>query len=201
LQELVEKGVPIADLNWRRLAGWQELTAEAYDAPQRRAALGEVDRVNIDYEKGSPLQALLYLGWLASRLNWKPVSYEHEKGDYEITKVRFLALDQRQIEVELAGVPTGDVGEIPGDLIALRLSSTNPQANCGTLICSETGGCMRMETQGGAQSSGLFQQVTSLSEQKAEALLSQQVQRWGNEALLEESLAIAAQILKLGTKG
>ena len=95
----------------------------------------------------------------------------------------------------------GDVGEIPGDLIALRLSSTNPQANCGTLICSETGGCMRMETQGGAQSSGLFQQVTSLSEQKAEALLSQQVQRWGNEALLEESLAIAAQILKLGAMG
>lgn len=201
LQELVENGIPLADLNWRRLAGWQELAAEAYDAPQRRAALGELDRVNIDYEKGSPVQALLYLGWLASRLNWKPVSYENEKGDYEITKVRFLAPDQRQIEAELAGVPTGDVGEIPGDLIALRLSSTNPQANCGTLICSETGGCMRMETQGGAQSSGLFQQVTSLSEQKAEALLSQQVQRWGNEALLEESLAIAAQILKLGDKG
>jgi glucose-6-phosphate dehydrogenase assembly protein OpcA len=197
LQELIESGVPLADLNWRRLAGWQELSAEAYDAPQRRAALGEIDRVNIDYEKGSPVQAMYYLGWLASRLGWNPTSYSCENGDYDITKINFSNKEQRQIEVELAGVPVADIGDIPGDLIALRLSSTNPNANCGTLICSETGGCMRMETQGGAQSAGLFQQVSSLSEQKAEALLSQQVQRWGHEALFESSLAIVAQILKM----
>lgn len=197
LQELVETGVPVADLNWRRLSGWQELTAEAYDPPQRRASLKEIDRVTIDYEKGNPAQALMFLGWLASRLEWTPVSYEKESGDYQITRINFLAQDQRQVQTELAGVPVADGGEIMGDLIALRLSSTNPQADCGTLICSETGGCMRMETQGGAQSSGLFQQVTSLSEQKAEVLLSQQVQRWGQEALFEESLAIVAKFMKL----
>ncbi|KAB8330262.1 glucose-6-phosphate dehydrogenase assembly protein OpcA [Scytonema tolypothrichoides VB-61278] len=200
LQQLVESGVPLADLNWRRLSGWQELTAEAYDPPQRRAALVEIDRVNIDYEKGNSVQALMFLGWLASRLEWHPVSYQKESGDYDITKIHFIAQNQRQIQAELAGVPVGDAGDIPGDLIALRLSSTNPQANCGTLICSETGGCMRMETQGGAQASGVFQQVTSLSEQKAEVLLSQQVQRWGHEALFEESLAQTAYILKLEAK-
>jgi glucose-6-phosphate dehydrogenase assembly protein OpcA len=56
-----------------------------------------------------------------------------------------------------------------------------------------------METHGGAQSAGLFQQVTSLSEQKAEALLSQQVQRWGRESLFEESLGVTAKIFKLET--
>lgn len=197
LQALVESGVPLADLNWRRLAAWQELTAEAYDSPNRRAALKEIDRVTIDYEKGNPGQAFLFLSWLATRLQWLPVSYQKESGDYEISKIRFLSQDQRQIEAELAGVPVADVGEIAGDLIALRLSSTNPQADCGTVICTETGGCMRMETQGGAQSAGLFQQVSSLSEQKAEVLLSQQVQRWGREALFEESLGIVAKILKL----
>lgn len=198
LQELVETGVPLADLNWRRLSAWQELTAEAYDPPHRRAALREIDRVTIDYEKGNPAQALLFLSWLASRLEWLPVSYQHNGGDYDITRIHFVAQDQRQVEAELAGVPVADVGEIMGDLIALRLSSTNPQADCGTVICSETGGCMRMETHGGAQTAGLFQQVSSLSEQKAEALLSQQVQRWGRESLFEESLALIAQILKLG---
>lgn len=197
LQELVETGIPLADLNWRRLAAWQELTAQAYDSPNRRAALKEIDRVTIDYEKGNPTQALLFLGWLASRLEWLPVSYQQENGDYDITKIRFVAKDQRQVEAELAGVPVADVGEVSGDLIALRLSSTNPQADCGTVICTETGGCMRMETHGGAQSAGLFQQVSSLSEQRAEALLSQQVQRWGRESLFEESLGIIAQILKL----
>ncbi|MBK1990717.1 glucose-6-phosphate dehydrogenase assembly protein OpcA [Sphaerospermopsis aphanizomenoides BCCUSP55] len=198
LQDLVDTGVPLADLNWRRLSAWQELTAEAYDPPNRRASLKEIDRITIDYEKGNPSQALLFLGWLANRLQWQPVSYSKESGDYDITTIRFVGQDQRQIEAELAGVPIADIGEIVGDLIALRLSSTNPQANCGTVICSETGGCMRMETHGGAQSAGLFQQVSSLSEQKAEALLSQQVQRWGREALFEESLAVIGKTLKLG---
>jgi glucose-6-phosphate dehydrogenase assembly protein OpcA len=198
LQELVVTGIPLADLNWRRLAAWQELTAEAYDPPHRLAAIKEIDRVTIDYEKGNPTQALLFLGWLGSRLGWLPVSYQTERGDYDIVRVQFHTQDQRQVEAELAGVPVADVGDVIGDLIAMRLSSTNPQANCGTVICSETGGCMRMETHGGAQSAGLFQQVSSLSEQKAEVLLSQQVQRWGREALFEESLAVTAKILKLG---
>lgn len=200
LQELVENGIPLADLNWRRLSAWQELTAEAYDPPHRRAALGEIDRVTIDYEKGNPTQALLFLGWLASRLQWQPVSYKSETGDYDITRIQFVNQDQKQVEAELAGVPVAEAGEVIGDLIALRLSSTNPKANCGTVICSETGGCMRMETHGGAQAAGLFQQVGSLSEQKAEALLSQQVQRWGRESLFEESLAVVAQVLRLGAK-
>ncbi|MDF5707781.1 MAG: glucose-6-phosphate dehydrogenase assembly protein OpcA [Nostoc sp. S4] len=197
LEELVESGVPLADLNWRRLSAWQELTAEAYDAPHRCAALKEIDRVTIDYEKGNPAQALLFLGWLASRIGWLPVSYQKESGDYDITKIGFVAQDQRQVEAELGGVPVADIGEIIGDLIAIRLSSTNPQADCGTVICSETGGCMRMETHGGAQAAGLFQQVSSLSEQKAEALLSQQVQRWGRESLFEESLGVITKTFKL----
>jgi glucose-6-phosphate dehydrogenase assembly protein OpcA len=197
LQDLADTGVPLADLNWRRLSAWQELTAEAYDAPQRRAALRQVDRVNIDYEKGNPAQALLFLGWLASRLEWEPVSYQKELGDYDITNIVFVSKDQRQIAAELAGVPVADIGEIIGDLIALRLSSSNAEANCGTVICTETGGCMRMETQGGAQSAGLFQQVNSLAEQKPEFLLSQQVQRWGREALFEESLQVITKTMKL----
>ena len=100
------------------------------------------------------------------------------------------------VEAELAGIPTADSGEIPGDLIALRLNSTNKDADCCTVLCSETTGCMRMEAGGGAQSCR-FQQVTPLSDQKAEVLLSQQVQRWGRDALYEEGLAVTAKILKL----
>lgn len=198
VQELLESGVPVADLNWRRLAAWQELTAEAFDPPERRAALMEVDRVTIDYEKGNPAQALMFLGWLASRLHWRPTQLEQKKGDYDIKRIHFVAEDQRQVEAELAGVPTADVGEIPGDLIALRLTSTNLKADCCTVLCSETSGCMRMEAGGGAQSCR-FQQVTALADQKAEVLLSQQLQSWGRDELYEEGLAVTAQIVRLGT--
>ena len=196
MQSLIEEGIPIADLNWRRLAAWQELAAEAFDAPERRAAIREIDRVTIDYEKGNTTQALMYLGWLASRLQWRPVAFKQEEGDYQIKRIKFAGPDERVVEAELAAIPTADWGDVPGDLIALRLNSTNEKADCGTVLCSEAGGCMRMETKGGAQTDR-FNQVTPLFDQVTEQLLGQHLQSWGRDVLYEESLAVTAQMLKL----
>ncbi|MFB6276337.1 MAG: glucose-6-phosphate dehydrogenase assembly protein OpcA [Halothece sp.] len=193
--KLLSEGMVFADLNWRRLAAWQELTAEAFDPPERRSALKEVDRVTIDYEKGNPAQTLMFLGWLASRLQWQPTSYEYEGGDYDIRRVKFLNDEQKEVEAELAGIPT-EAGDIPGDLISLRLSSTNLEADCCTVLCSETTGCMRMEAGGGAQSCRI-QQVTPLFDQKTEQLLTKQLQRWGREVLYEESMKLTYEMLKL----
>jgi glucose-6-phosphate dehydrogenase assembly protein OpcA len=194
--ELLDRGSSISDLNWGRLAAWQELTAEAFDPPERRSALNEVDRITIDYEKGNPAQALMYLGWIASRLQWQPVSYHREAGDYDIERITFTMADRRVIEAELAGVPLTDAGEVEGDLISLRLSSTNLDADCCTVLCSGTTGCMRMEAGGGAQACRV-QQVTPLFDQKTETLLSQQFQRWGRDMLYTESFAVTCQILQL----
>ena len=196
MQSLIEEGIPIADLNWRRLAAWQELAAEAFDAPERRAAIREIDRVTIDYEKGNSTQALMYLGWLASRLQWRPVAVKQEEGDYQIKRIKFAGPDERVVEAELAAIPTADWGDVPGDLIALRLNSTNEKADCGTVLCSEAGGCMRMEPKGGAQTDR-FNQVTPLFDQVTEQLLGQHLQSWGRDVLYEESLAVTAQMLNL----
>ncbi|PSP18218.1 MAG: glucose-6-phosphate dehydrogenase assembly protein OpcA [Cyanobacteria bacterium QS_8_64_29] len=195
--KLLGRGLPIADLNWRRLAPWQELAAEAFDPPERRDALQEVDRVTIDHEKGNRAQALMYLGWLASRLQWQPVAYTREGGDYDIRRVTFEGSNQRTVEAELAAIPTADWGDIPGDLIDLRLSSTNLDADCCTVLCSETTGCMRMEAAGGAQACRI-QQVTPLFDQKTEELLSQQLQYQRQEALYGESMETAHELLALG---
>ena len=196
LAGLLKQNTALADINWRRLAPWQELTAAAFDPPERRSAIYEVDRVTIDYEQGNQSQALMFLGWLASRLQWTPVSYNLEGGDYEIRRVKFTDEKQRTIEAELAGIPTADWGDIPGDLVSLRLTSTNENADCCTVLCSSTTGCMRMEAGGGAQAC-YIEQVTPLLDQKSEDLLGQQLQRWGREMLYEESMAVSAQILRL----
>ena len=196
LAELLKQDTALADINWRRLAPWQELAAAAFDPPERRSEIYEVDRVTIDYEQGNQSQALMFLGWIASRLKWSPLEYSLEGGDYDIRRVKFTDEKQRSIEAELAGIPTADWGDIPGDLVSLRLSSTNLDADCCTVLCSSTTGCMRMEAGGGAQSC-YIEQVTPLFDQKSEDLLGQQLQRWGREMLYEESMAIAAQILKL----
>ncbi|MGC1245238.1 MAG: OpcA/G6PD domain-containing protein, partial [Spirulinaceae cyanobacterium] len=172
------------------------LAAEAFDPPERRADIKKVDRVTIDYEKGNQSQALMYLGWLASRLKWQPVSFVKEGGDYDIRRIKFTTDEQVTIEAELAGIPTADWGDVPGDLTSLRLTSTDLDADCCTVLCSETTGCMRMESGGGAQSCRI-QQVTPLFDQKTEDLLSGQLQRWGQDTLYQESMEVTYKILQL----
>lgn len=197
MQTEIENEVYISDLNWHRLSAWQELAAASYDPPERREALAELDTIAIDYEKGNAAQALMFLGWFASRLDWEPLSWIEEGGDYDLVYVKFKGANDREITAELAGIPVADLGEIPGDLVGLRLSSKqNPEANCCTILCSETTGCMRMESGGIAQSCRT-EQVSSLTDQKAELLMAQQLQRWGQDLLYEESLAVTARILKL----
>jgi glucose-6-phosphate dehydrogenase assembly protein OpcA len=194
LHEILDRGIPTIDLNWRRIAGWQELTAEAFDPPARRKDITEIDRVDVNYELGNPAQALMFLGWLSSRLQWQSVSYKHTGGDYDLREVDFVAPDGRQIHTELAGMPTADPGEIPGDLMGVRLNSTNPKANCITVLCSEVAGCMQMEMRGGTQTARV-EEVTSLAERSAEDLLAEYLQRWSRDLLYEQTMTVVAQIL------
>ncbi|NJO78676.1 MAG: glucose-6-phosphate dehydrogenase assembly protein OpcA [Cyanobacteria bacterium RM1_2_2] len=194
--DLIEAETYVADLNWHRFSAWQELTAAAFDPPERRESIQDIDQVTIDYEKGNPAQALMFLGWLASRLEWKPFSYSETNDLYDLIHINLVGPNQKTIKAELAGVPIGDPGEIIGDLIGISLTSSNPKADCNTIICSETTGCMRMEAKGGAQIART-EQVTATSDQKAEFLMSQQLQRWGRDVLYEESMAVVAQMLHL----
>jgi glucose-6-phosphate dehydrogenase assembly protein OpcA len=197
IQEITESGKYIADLNWHRVFPWQELTAEAFDPPERRESLAEIDHISIDHEPGNAAQALMFLGWIASRLEWTPLRYVEEGGDYDIRKIYFQSsYGHKEIEAELASIPVADVGEVIGDLIGIRLTSSNQEADCCTILCSETTGCMRMEAGGGAQSCRV-EEVSAISDQRADLILGQQLQRWGEDILYQESLAMADQILRL----
>ncbi|BAW96750.1 putative OxPP cycle protein opcA [[Synechococcus] sp. NIES-970] len=196
LCQLISQGINVADLNWSRLAAWQELTAAAFDPPERRAAIWEVDHVTLNYEKGNATQALMYMGWLMGRLNWDPTAIERESGDYEIHRLRFSDRQNKTITAELVGLPMADVGEVVGDLVSLKLTSSNLAADCCTVLCSETSGCMHMESGGGAQACRI-EQVTPLADQKTDHLLGQQLQRWGKDVLYQETMAQVQAILAL----
>lgn len=71
--------VGITDLNWARLTHWRELVAQFFDVPIWRPFLDRITgirvgfAVDMDGRDIHPSQALLLLGWLASRLGWRPV--------------------------------------------------------------------------------------------------------------------------------
>ena len=76
---LARHRVAITDLNWARLTPWRELVAQFFDVPAWRPFLNEITgiragfAVDMDGRDIHPSQALLLLGWLSSRLGWRPV--------------------------------------------------------------------------------------------------------------------------------
>ena len=76
---LARHRVAITDLNWARLTHWRELVAQFFDVPAWRPFLDQITgiragfAVDMDGRDIHPSQALLLLGWLSSRLGWRPV--------------------------------------------------------------------------------------------------------------------------------
>jgi hypothetical protein len=61
----------VIDLAWLRSTPWRERVAAAFDPPTWRPALTEINKVIVRMHPGSGISALLWLGWLSSRLGWE----------------------------------------------------------------------------------------------------------------------------------
>lgn len=122
----------IGDLTWKRLSWWQELTAQFFDAPRFRRYLPNLNRVRLQYAlpggtdaarptahaPASPIsQALLYAGWVASRLQWRRHATRSPLADGALR----LTLDGRyeMVDLQVEGVQRDDVP--PGELVSVRL--------------------------------------------------------------------------------
>lgn len=65
----------VSDINWGRITPWREMTAQFFDLPERRSLLSRIVNVTVTVarppEEEMPTSALLYVAWLADRLEWK----------------------------------------------------------------------------------------------------------------------------------
>lgn len=116
--DVAHESVAFGDLSWARLMPWRLLTAELFDAPADQDMLDSIERVVIEYTGSAganeSVQALLYVGWLASRLGWEPrAALEEIPGNW-----RFWLVDGvRPVEVRIVRndrAPASDVSPTPG---------------------------------------------------------------------------------------
>ena len=75
----------MGDLQWVGLSPWRSLLADTFGAPERAGDLEKIERAEILYAPGGENRALLFAGWLASTLGWKPESAECEAGNIEFS--------------------------------------------------------------------------------------------------------------------
>jgi glucose-6-phosphate dehydrogenase assembly protein OpcA len=101
----------VVDLAWLRSTPWRERIAATFDPQQWRPDLYKLEDITISHHPESEVAALLLVGWMASRLDWKPSRLSSNGGAMEGTlharrqdvHVR-LEADNRQSVRGLAGI-------------------------------------------------------------------------------------------------
>ena len=61
----------VVDLAWLRSTPWRERVAATFDPPRMRPELDSLQRLEIRHHPDSTVAAMLFAGWLASRLGWQ----------------------------------------------------------------------------------------------------------------------------------
>jgi glucose-6-phosphate dehydrogenase assembly protein OpcA len=61
----------VVDLAWLRSTPWRERVAAAFDPPQHRSELRSIAGVTVRHRPDSIAPAVLFVGWMASRLEWR----------------------------------------------------------------------------------------------------------------------------------
>jgi glucose-6-phosphate dehydrogenase assembly protein OpcA len=172
LVERIERGQAVNDLNWLRLRTWRESLAMVFDPPSRQSALAHVVQLDIDVEGQHPVKGLLLAAWIADRLGWHLQSSSWVEAGSSSEGRGILAEFQRgdgqSVQFRLMPVPVGVSKAHPGALVGIRLiCAPADQAPLCVILCSESGGCMRLEA-GGVASMELAEEVVPLPNESEE---------------------------------
>jgi glucose-6-phosphate dehydrogenase assembly protein OpcA len=125
----------VVDLAWLRSTPWRERVAAAFDPPPLRASLSSVASVTVRHRQDSLSAALLFVGWLSSRLGWKPESLGrrgdalsgHARARRQEVHIRLELADQNApglagVTIETAAGDALSLDRGPGGLTARRRS-------------------------------------------------------------------------------
>ena len=123
----------VVDLAWLRSTPWRERVAAAFDPLPLRNALDGVSSVTVRHREDSLSAALLFCGWLSSRLGWKPGSLSasgrghsgHARARRQEVKIRLDPIEQNApglggVTIETASGEAMSLDRAPGGLRAVR---------------------------------------------------------------------------------
>ena len=179
-----------SDLNWARLNSWRLLTARLYDVPDYRPYLARVNRIEIvgfdPARSSASTQALLLVGWIASRLKWVPASTPKFTGStWEVE----LKTENRTVLIRIIA---GE-GKYAG-ITGIRLwSDGDPSAQFEISIASDGAHLDSSATVGGSRSAPY---VTSYQGRNEAELLSNELEILGHDVLYEQALNFYANLSK-----
>ena len=200
----------VGDLTWERLAWWQELTAQFFDAPRFRRYLPNLSRLQIRYAVSAsapegarapdgtndvapgvaaPMaQAILYAGWIATRLGWRRHRTVEPLEDGGLRLM--LEGKHEMVDLEIRAEATDAV--MPGELLSVRLRS-HGETGAAEFIIDRTGDDGVVATNADGMTA-LLRRVAMEPSPEAE-LLSAQLTMDVVDPVYEDALRAAAILL------
>jgi glucose-6-phosphate dehydrogenase assembly protein OpcA len=196
--------VGVSDLNWARLTFWRELLADFYDVAAYRAWLDGVDSVEIDYvapdsdESSVAPQALLFSGWLASRLGWGLAEERPVQEDSQTLSFKFRCesrsggpADEHEIQLRLRSVEPGE--RKPGRLVVVELRSSHEKSGSFKVARSDDNLYVLAEAKLGRQTHR--GRVLPVRNRSAAQLLSREMEILCNDQIYQEAVAVVAKMI------
>ena len=117
----------LTDLNWTRLTPWREIATAFFDVPAWRRFLDGITglsvgfAVDMDGRDIHPSQALLFVGWLASCLGWRPLE---ALAPSEAGGLLFAIARPDGARVMVRVRPRFERGLAEGDVFGIRIKAT-----------------------------------------------------------------------------
>ena len=193
-QRRSDEAIVLSDLNWARLTPWRASLANFYDVEDYRAELDRITDVGISFvaETAKPStvssQALLIVGWLASRLEWtfagaiemQPpgLAFHFEKNDRLIN----ISLN----EVQRPAMKSGRLCEI-------ELKCSDMPA---TFLVSRSEDGLHLETQTTIGERAYPGRLMPVGNWSAAQLLSREMEILCNDKIYEEAIGMAPEMLR-----
>ena len=181
----------VSDVNWARLTAWRGLLAGFYDVAEYRPLLEQLSRVVIEHSlpegTDAPIsaRALLLGGWLASRLGWRLSDQRSGEGVHD------FIFEAQEARVTLEFRATERQIE-PGRLSKVVFESAADQSALFSVRRSTDS--MRLETAVVMGQENRSQRVLSYENLSEAALISRELQIFGNDRVYEQAVLGAASL-------
>jgi glucose-6-phosphate dehydrogenase assembly protein OpcA len=189
--------IAVTDLNWRRLLGIRSAIADEFErSPFSLADLKNIARVKVTccgqelQGDDCSLQSLLFIGWLAGRLGWEPISFAK---DSKTGSLACFEHEDRSIAVEFSSIEMSRV--LPGSIFEIEIGlaggrklliSRDPAAEAGPLVATVFDNDKQIR-----------EVVADDSESDRIRLAEVELDEQGPDPVFEQSLDCASNLLRL----
>jgi len=187
--------VRTSDLNWGRLTSWRTLIASFWDVPDYLPLLKGIDRVTVEYDAPDAApdelaaNALLIVGWLASRLKWT-IDADGFAKDADTTRFALRAVDGHRINVEMRAC--AGKKETDGLLGSVTLANDASRAQFYVGLSDD---CKRLQTEANIGDEHNVGRIIGYEARSEGRRLSRELSFLARDAVYEAAVSAAAEMI------